>query len=87
MLRLLRNIFSQTGLKSDRLCHNQHGVPELLPQTLGIDRNTVIILDAMRKQRNVADYSGDFIPESTVTTCIAQAEELVKHFRTWLTIK
>jgi uncharacterized protein (UPF0332 family) len=59
---------------------------QLLPQTLGIDRNTVIILDAMRKQRNVADYSGDFIPESTVTTCIAQAEELVKHFRTWLTI-
>ncbi|KTD22893.1 Uncharacterised protein [Legionella lansingensis] len=59
---------------------------QLLPQTLGIDRNTVIILDAMRKQRNLADYSGDFIPESTVTTCIDQAEELLKNFRAWLSV-
>ncbi|MBI5447926.1 MAG: DNA-binding protein [Gammaproteobacteria bacterium] len=59
---------------------------QLLPQTLGVNRNTVIILDAMRKQRNVADYSGDFIPESTVATCIIQAEELLKNFRAWLNI-
>ncbi len=32
---------------------------QLLPQTLGTDKKTVIILDAMRKQRNIADYSGD----------------------------
>ena len=34
------------------------------PHTLGTDKKTVIILDAMRKQRNIADYSGDIIPES-----------------------
>lgn len=53
---------------------------QLLPQTLGTDKKTVIILDAMRKQRNIADYSGDIIPESMVVTCIAQAEALLKDF-------
>jgi len=59
---------------------------QLLPQTLGIDKSTVIILDAMRKQRNVADYSGDFVPESAVITCIAQAEELLENFKAWLSM-
>jgi len=43
---------------------------QLLPTTLGTDNNTVILLDAMRKQRNVADYSGDVVPESAVKECI-----------------
>lgn len=57
---------------------------QLLPQTLGIDKNTVIILDAMRKQRNIADYSGDLIPESAVIACIAQADALLNSFKKWL---
>jgi uncharacterized protein (UPF0332 family) len=52
-----------------------------LSKTLGIDSNTVILLDAMRKQRNVADYSGDIVPESTVKDCITLAEMLLKHFK------
>ncbi|MDI9819762.1 MULTISPECIES: DNA-binding protein [unclassified Legionella] len=59
---------------------------QLLPQTLGTDKKTVIILDAMRKQRNIADYSGDIIPESTVVTCIAQAEALLNDFKKRLKI-
>ena len=59
---------------------------QLLPQTLGTDKKTVIILDAMRKQRNIADYSGDIIPESTLITCIANAEALLKDFKEWLRI-
>jgi uncharacterized protein (UPF0332 family) len=59
---------------------------QLLPQTLGTDKKTVIILDAMRKQRNLADYSGDIIPESTVLTCIAQAEALLNDFKKRLRI-
>lgn len=59
---------------------------QLLPQTLGTDKKTVIILDAMRKQRNIADYSGDIIPESTVVACIAQAEALLNDFKKRLKI-
>ena len=35
---------------------------QLLSQTIGLDKQTVIALDALRKQRNVADYAGDIIP-------------------------
>jgi hypothetical protein len=59
---------------------------QLLPQTLGTDKKTVIILDALRKQRNIADYSGDIIPESTLITCISNAETLLKDFKEWLSI-
>lgn len=57
---------------------------QLLSKTLGIDNNTVILLDAMRKQRNIADYAGDIVPESTVKDCIFQAEKLLKYFKIWL---
>lgn len=56
----------------------------LLPQTIGTDNDTVIILDAMRKQRNIADYSGDIVPESAVKECIHQAEKLLRNFNDWL---
>jgi uncharacterized protein (UPF0332 family) len=53
---------------------------------LGIDKKVVIVLDAMRKQRNVADYSGDLVPESAVTTCITHAEVLLSDFKKWLSM-
>jgi hypothetical protein len=55
-----------------------------LPLTVGLDSDTMIILDALRKQRNVADYSGDIVPESTVVDCIAHAEKLYKTVSTWI---
>ena len=47
-----------------------------LPKTLGLELDTLIILDALRKQRNVADYSGDLVTDSAVSECITQAEAL-----------
>ncbi len=47
-----------------------------LPQTAGISNETMIVLDALRKQRNVVDYSGDLVPNSTVEECIAHAKTL-----------
>lgn len=55
-----------------------------LAKTLEIDTNTVITLDVMRKQRNVADYSGDIIPESTTNECIHQAEKMLQVFKKWM---
>ncbi len=57
-----------------------------LSKTLGVDSDIIILLDAMRKQRNVADYSGDIIPESIVEDCITQAEILLKCFRLSISI-
>ena len=57
---------------------------QTLNQTAGIDKQTVIVLDALRKQRNVADYSGDIIPTSAVDECISHAKNLLNDTRNWL---
>ena len=57
---------------------------QTLNQTAGIDKQTVIVLDALRKQRNVADYSGDVIPASAIDECITHAENLLNDIRNWL---
>jgi len=49
---------------------------QLLVKTVGLDSDTMVLLDSLRKQRNVADYSGDLVPESAMRECIAQAEQL-----------
>lgn len=71
-----RTLTSQPG-------HHQMMI-QLLPITLGIEAKTVILLDAMRKQRNVADYSGDLISESTMNNCIIEAEKLLTCIKFWL---
>ena len=63
--------------------HHQTMIQSLV-KTVGIERETIIVLDTMRKQRNVADYSGDLIPESTVKECIEQAEALFLKVSAWL---
>ena len=57
---------------------------QVLDQTLGLEKETVIILDALRKQRNVADYSGDIIPESAARDCLMHAENLLQNVSRWL---
>jgi hypothetical protein len=42
------------------------------------------VLDALRKQRNLSDYSGDLIPDSAATECVASATDLLAHVRAWL---
>lgn len=57
---------------------------QTLNQTIGLDKQTVIVLDALRKQRNVADYSGDIIPASAVDECVTHAEKLLHDVEQWL---
>lgn len=54
---------------------------QLLEKTISLDKATVILLDALRKQRNVIDYSGDIVPESALIECIEQAEKLMVLFQ------
>lgn len=57
---------------------------QVLSQTIGLDKETVIVLDALRKQRNVADYSGDIVPASAVDECVKHAENLLHDVNHWL---
>ncbi len=56
--------------------HHQTMIQSLV-KTLNVDFETMIVLDALRKQRNVADYSGDLVTDVAVKECIAQAELLL----------
>ncbi len=55
-----------------------------LPQTIGLERQTMVLLDTLRKQRNVIDYSGDVVSASMADEAQAQAERLLQRVSLWL---
>ena len=63
--------------------HHQTAI-QALPLTLALDSATVIVLDALRKQRNLNDYTGDGVSDALLAECIVQAESLLRHTRTTL---
>lgn len=63
--------------------HHQTAI-QTLPQTIGLPNDEMIVLDAMRKQRNLADYDGDPVPDSTAQGCVTCARALLDTLRKWL---
>jgi hypothetical protein len=63
--------------------HHQTAI-QTLTLTLGVDARTVVRLEALRKQRNLVEYSGDAVPEATVAECLSQAESLYGMAKAWL---
>jgi hypothetical protein len=63
--------------------HHQTAI-QTLPASVGLAPTTVIVLDALRKQRNLSDYSGDLVPDAIAAECLVSASDLLKHVRTWL---
>ena len=51
---------------------------QALPLTIGLDKDSLILLDQLRKQRNAIDYSGELISDTLTVEVIAQAETLLK---------
>jgi hypothetical protein len=58
-----------------------------LPLTLGVANEAWVVLDALRRQRNANDYTGQPIAPSAVAECIAQAKALRKLLRAQLAAK
>lgn len=59
-------------------------VIQSLGKSLGVAAEDIIVLDALRKQRNLSDYSGDTVPESAVTECFLHARAIDTALRSWL---
>ena len=70
---------------TSQLGHHQTAI-QTLPLTIGLAQNTVIILDSLRKQRNVADYEGDPISDQAVIECVKQAESLLQSLLHWIAL-
>ena len=63
--------------------HHQIAI-QTLQLSVGLPQTKVIVLDALRKQRNLSDYSGDLIPDAAAAECLTSAQELFSHVRSWL---
>lgn len=63
--------------------HHQTAL-QSLPLTMALPNDVIIVLDALRKQRNQNDYEGDPVSQAVVTECIAQARSLLAHTRKFL---
>jgi len=55
-----------------------------LPLTLGVSNDDWLVLDALRKKRNVNDYAGDLIDPESVRECNARAAALLATTGQWL---
>lgn len=63
--------------------HHQTAL-QALPLTMGLDKDTVIVLDALRKQRNLGDYEGNPVTDAAVAECLKCAEAMLAHTQQWL---
>lgn len=63
--------------------HHQTAI-QTLPLTIGLDARSVVILDGLRKQRNINDYDGERITPALVNECLTQAGTLLLGVRSWL---
>lgn len=59
-------------------------VIQLLPATLGIKKDRLVVLDALRKQRNVVDYTGEGVTDESLRSCIEEAKRLRAESAAWL---
>ncbi|CAG1018159.1 hypothetical protein BURC_02895 [Burkholderiaceae bacterium] len=63
--------------------HHQTAI-QTLPLTMGVPAQTVQVLDALRKQRHLTEYSGDLIPDSALQEAVLQANALLAWTHGWL---
>lgn len=57
---------------------------QTLSTTLGVPREAWLVMDALRRKRNINDYSGDLIGPESMHECIRQATTLIETTRQWL---
>lgn len=69
--------------QSSRAGHHYVAIRNLT-LTTDLPASTVRVLQALRRQRNETEYSGETVPESAVGACVSQAESLLAHVTGWL---
>jgi hypothetical protein len=58
-------------------------VIQSLPLTIGLESKRLIVLDTLRRQRNVADYTGDDVDATIAEHCIIEAGRLIEDVAAW----
>ena len=63
--------------------HHQTAI-QSLGMTMEVSQSVIVVLDALRRQRNLSDYEGDPISTVTLQACIDKAQGLLTHTEQWL---
>lgn len=58
-------------------------VIQSLPQTIGLPTERMAVLDVLRRKRNLTDYSGGWIDETSMEQCILEARNLLRDVEAW----
>lgn len=73
------------GYRTSRNRPGHHVVMiQSLPKTLQVEPEVMVVLDALRQRRNLADYTGAPVTDAAVSECVEQAEQLIVWTRRWL---
>jgi hypothetical protein len=59
-------------------------VLQSLPKTIGLTEERMIVLDLLRRKRNVADYTGEEVDATSAERCSEEAANLINDVRQWL---
>jgi hypothetical protein len=59
-------------------------VLQALPLTIGMAGERVTVLDALRRKRNLSDYTGEDIDEGSMQQCLDEARQLLAEVSAWL---
>lgn len=85
---ILQNGIAALMVNGYRPSTNQPGhhktILQLLPKTTGLPGNRWVVLDALRRKRNVINYDGEDIDEGSLQQCVEQAERLQEEISAWL---
>jgi uncharacterized protein (UPF0332 family) len=85
IMQTARALLLSHGYRPATSSPGQHQlVIQLLPTTLGITSERLTILDALRKQRHLVDYTGQGVTEESLRTCIDEAIKLRSEAVAWL---
>ena len=59
-------------------------VIQSLPTTIGLPSARLVVLDVLRRKRNLTDYNGDWVDETLMESCISEAKALLQDVTAWL---
>jgi hypothetical protein len=73
------------GYRPDTSRPGHHAtVVQGLTTTIGLGAARVRVLDTLRRKRNLSDYTGEDVDDSSVAHCIAEASRLLDDVTAWL---
>jgi hypothetical protein len=61
-------------------------VVQSLTKTIGLPADRVVVLDAFRRKRNLSDYSGGWVDETTAESCRTESTVLLLIVEEWLAV-